>query len=96
VVDIHTTFTDILSILVDTGNMNQRVTKLRSILATIENPDYSILYKLLYDNVDKYTTTDTIASVILHIAEGVRWDTHVINKEINFCSTIINILLTTK
>jgi replication factor C small subunit len=53
--------------------------------------DYSEMYSMLYDRVDEYAAGNT-ANVILTIAEGISKDALVVDKEIVFMSTIIQIL----
>jgi ABC-type polysaccharide/polyol phosphate transport system ATPase subunit len=53
--------------------------------------DYSEMYSMLYDKVDDYAAGNT-ANVILTIAEGLSKDALVVDKEIVFMSTIIQIL----
>ena len=53
--------------------------------------DYSEMYSMLYDRVDEYASGNT-ANVILTIAEGISKDALVVDKEIVFMSTIIQIL----
>jgi ABC-type polysaccharide/polyol phosphate transport system ATPase subunit len=53
--------------------------------------DYSEMYTMLYDKVDEYATGN-VANVILTIADGLSKDALVVDKEIVFCSTIIQIL----
>ena len=53
--------------------------------------DYSEMYSMLYDRVDEYAAGNT-ANVILTIAEGLSKDALVVDKEIVFMSTIIQIL----
>jgi len=53
--------------------------------------DYSEMYSMLYDKVDEYAAGNT-ANVILTIADGLSKDALVVDKEIVFMSTIIQIL----
>jgi hypothetical protein len=53
--------------------------------------DYSEMYTMLYDKVDEYATGN-VANVILTIADGLSKDALVVDKEIVFMSTIIQIL----
>ena len=53
--------------------------------------DYSEMYSMLYSRVDEYAAGNT-ANVILTIAEGLSKDALVVDKEIVFMSTIIQIL----
>ncbi len=53
--------------------------------------DYSEMYTMLYDKVDEYASGN-VANTILTIAEGLSKDALVVDKEIVFMSTIIQIL----
>jgi len=53
--------------------------------------DYSEMYTMLYDKVDEYAKGN-VANTILTIAEGLSKDALVVDKEIVFMSTIIQIL----
>ena len=48
------------------------------------------MYRLLYDEVDNYSK-GRVAECILAIAEGQYQDVNVVDKEINFMSTIMKI-----
>ena len=52
--------------------------------------DYSELFRLLYDEVDNYGGGKE-AECILAIAQGQYQDVNVVDKEINFMSTILKI-----
>ena len=62
----------------------------RQLLADNSITDYSELYRLLYDEVDNYSN-GKVAECILAIAEGQYQDVNVVDKEINFMSTIMKI-----
>lgn len=53
--------------------------------------DYSEMYSMLYSKVDEYASGNT-ANVILTIADGLSKDALVVDKEIVFTSTVIQIL----
>lgn len=65
--------------------------EIRQILADNSISDFSNIYKLLYDTIDEYATGN-IAAVILIIAEMEYKSSFVVDKEINFCSAIIQVL----
>ena len=64
---------------------------IRQLIADNSVSDYSELYRLLYDEVDVYGK-DKVAECILNIAEAQYQDVNVVDKEINFMSTIIKLL----
>ena len=64
---------------------------IRQAVADNKLNDYSEMYTMLYDKVDEYATGNT-ANVILTIADGVSKDALVVDKEIVFMATIIQIL----
>jgi ABC-type polysaccharide/polyol phosphate transport system ATPase subunit len=65
--------------------------KIRQAVADNKLNDYSEMYTMLYDKVDEYATGN-VANVILTIADGLSKDALVVDKEIVFMSTIIQIL----
>jgi hypothetical protein len=64
---------------------------IRQVVADNKLNDYSEIYTMLYDKVDEYAVGNT-ANVILTIADGMSKDALVVDKEIVFMSTIIQIL----
>jgi replication factor C small subunit len=75
------------------GNDDKRnmFMNIRQAVADNRLNDYSEMYSMLYDKVDDYAAGNT-ANVILTIAEGLSKDALVVDKEIVFMSTIIQIL----
>jgi len=72
------------------SNNSSSYIDVRQLLADNSVSDYTELYRLLYDDVESYT--DNIATAILIIAEGQLNDSQVVDKEINFISTIIKLM----
>ena len=64
---------------------------IRQLVADNTVSDYSELYRLLYDEASIYGKPYT-SEIILEIAEAQYKDAHVVDKEINFMSLIINLL----
>ena len=64
---------------------------IRQLIADNSISDYSDLYRLLYDEVGTYGEGKE-AECILAIAEGQYQDVNVVDKEINFMSTIIKLI----
>lgn len=64
---------------------------IRQLLADNSLREFSEMYGFLYSNLDEFAT-GAIASVIIALNEGQKADAVVIDKEINFMSTIIEIL----
>lgn len=79
---------DILKSDSDKRNMFMNI---RQTVADNRLNDYTEMYTMLYDKVDEYATGNT-ANAILIIADGVAKDALVVDKEIVFCSTIIQLL----
>ncbi len=63
---------------------------IRKLIADNSVSDYSELFRLLYDEVDNYGGGKE-AECILAIAQGQYQDVNVVDKEINFMSTILKI-----
>jgi DNA polymerase III delta prime subunit len=79
---------DILKSDLDKRNM---FITIRQLVADNKLNDYSEIYTMLYDKVDEYATGNT-ANVILTIADGISKDALVVDREIIFMSTIIQII----
>ena len=77
--------------LLESLTPTSKVTDIRQLIADNSITDYSELYKLLYDEIDTYSG-GKVAECILAIAEGQYQDVQVVDKEINFMSTIVKLL----
>jgi len=86
--NFQTKLVDLLKANDDKRNMFMNI---RQAIADNRLNDYSEMYSMLYDKVDEYASGNT-ANVILTIAEGISKDALVVDKEIIFMSTIIQIL----
>ena len=64
---------------------------IRKLLADSQVTDFSEGFRLLYDNLDEYSSGHA-AEVILILAEGQRDDMVVVDKEINFMATMVKLL----
>ena len=76
--------------LLELLSSNAKLKDIRKLIADNSVSDYSELYRLLYDEVDNYSN-GKIAECILAVAEGQYQDVNVVDKEINFMSTIMKI-----
>ena len=77
--------------LLESLTPNSKITDIRQLLADNSVTDYAELYRLLYDEIDTYSG-GKVAECILAIAEGQYQDVQVVDKEINFISTIVKLL----
>ena len=77
--------------LLDKLSSGAKFNDIRQLIADNSISDYSELYKLLYDEVETYGNSK-VAECILAIAEGQYQDVQVVDKEINFMSTIIKLM----
>ena len=77
--------------LLDSLTNNSKFSEIRKLIADNSVSDYSELYRLLYDEVGVYSNNRD-AECILAIAEGQYQDVNVVDKEINFMSTMIKIM----
>ena len=77
--------------LLESLTPTSKITDIRQLIADNSITDYSELYKLLYDEIDTYSN-GKVAECILAIAEGQYQDVQVVDKEINFMSTIVKLL----
>ena len=81
----------LIDLLSQKETSKKRFQEIRQLIADTDINDFSSVYSLLYEKVDKYAIGH-ISQVILAIGEGQKFDSQVVNKEINFMTTIINIL----
>ena len=70
---------------------NAKVNDIRQLIADNSITDYAELYRLLYDEIETYSN-GKVAECILAISEGQYQDVQVVDKEINFMSTIVKLL----
>jgi len=83
--------TKLIDLLKSNDDKRNLFLKIRQSVADNHLNDYSEMYSMLYDKVDDYASGNT-ANVILTIADGLSKDALVVDKEIVFMSTIIQIL----
>jgi replication factor C small subunit len=76
--------------LLDMLKSGSKVNDIRKLIADNSVSDYSDLYRLLFDEVNEYAS-DKEPECILAIAAGQQQDVHVVDKEINFVSTLIKL-----
>ena len=69
---------------------NSKLNEMRKLIADNSVSDYSELFRLLYDSVEDYGKGKE-SECILAIANGQHQDVNVVDKEINFISTLIRI-----
>jgi hypothetical protein len=65
--------------------------KSRKVIADSRMQDFTELYTYLYEKVNDYAGDHT-SSVILLLAEGQYKEAQVVDKEITFVATLINII----
>jgi replication factor C small subunit len=83
--------TKLIELLKSSNDKRNLFVSIRQAVADNRLNDYSEMYSILYDKVDDYASGNT-ANVILTIADGLSKDALVVDKEIVFMSTIIQIL----
>jgi replication factor C small subunit len=81
----------IIDTLMSKQPSTSKLMEIRQIVADAGVRDFVELYRLLYDKVLDYTSTDKVGQTIRDIAEGQFQDTFVADKEITFMATIYNI-----
>ena len=77
--------------LLDSLTNGSKLSEIRQLISDNSVSDYSELYRLLYDEVSVYSNNRD-SECILAIAEGQYQDVNVVDKEINFMSTMIKIM----
>jgi replication factor C small subunit len=83
----------VVELLNQKGDAKKRFIEIRQLVADAGIRDFADMYTLLYEKVDEYGKGH-VSQVILHIAEGQKFDGQVVNKEINMMATLVNILQT--
>jgi DNA polymerase III delta prime subunit len=83
--------TKLIDLLKSNDDKRNLFMKIRQAVADNHLNDYSEMYSILYDKVDEYATGN-VANTIMTIADGLSKDALVVDKEIVFMSTIIQIL----
>jgi replication factor C small subunit len=73
------------------GNDKDKFGKIRKLIADNHIRDFDSLYRLLYDRILEYGSVN-VPQAIVAINEGQFKDAFVVDKELNFCATLINIL----
>lgn len=68
---------------------------IRQLLMNADIYDYTEFYKFLYDNVEEYAK-DSYEEVVFQIADTMRWDNIVADKEIGISNMVLQILKTIK
>ena len=76
--------------LLDKLSNGSKFNDIRQLIADNSISDYSELYRLLYDEVETYGK-NKVAECILIIAEAQFQDVNVVDKEINFMSTVLRL-----
>lgn len=71
--------------------LKDKVTEIRKIVADAQIQDFTELYRVLFDYVEEYAP-NKISQAIIAIGDGCRWDSQVIDKEINFITVLHTIL----
>jgi DNA polymerase III delta prime subunit len=77
--------------LIKSSDKKQAFKDIRQLLADNSIRNFADFYSLLYEKVDEYAPKSQ-ADVIMAIADAQFRDAAVVDKEINFCAGIINIL----
>jgi replication factor C small subunit len=81
----------VLDILTSNLPMKDKVVSIRKLVADAQIQDFTELYRVLFDYVEQYAP-NKISQVIIAIGDGCRWDSQVVDKEINFVTTLYTIL----
>lgn len=85
--DVKSKVVDILK----STDRKQAFKDIRQLLADNTVRDFSAFYTLLYEKVDEFAPHQ-VSQVILELADGQYKDAIVVDKEINFCATLIRVL----
>lgn len=85
--DVKSKVVDILK----SSDRKQAFKDIRQLLADNTVHDFSTFYTLLYEKVDEFAPNQ-VSQVILELADGQYKDASVVDKEINFCATLVRVL----
>jgi len=64
---------------------------IRQLVADNHISDFTEIYRFLYDKVDEYAPTK-VPHIITILADGLKYDTFIVDKEINFMDSIIKLI----
>jgi len=81
----------VVDVLTNNLPMKDKITEVRKIVADAQIQDFTELYRVLFDYVEEYAP-NKISQAIIAIGDGCRWDSQVIDKEINFIAVLHTIL----
>ncbi len=81
----------ILDILKGNYSPEEKVIRVRQVVADNSITDFDRLYRMLFDKIEEYAS-QSIAQTTIHIADGQYRSAFVPDKEINFAATLFNIL----
>jgi len=81
----------IVDILTSNLPMKDKVADIRKLVADNQIQDFTELYQLCYQYVDTYAPTK-VPQAVIALGEGLRWDSQVVDKEINFVTALYTIL----
>jgi replication factor C small subunit len=82
----------IVDILTNNLPMKDKVAEIRKIVADEQIQDFTELYRILFEHVEHYAP-NKISQAIIAIGDGCRWDSQVVDKEINFATVLHTILI---
>lgn len=80
-----------IDILTSNLPLKDMIAEIRKLVADNQIQDFIELYQILFEHVETYAPS-RIPQVVKAIGEGLRWDTTVADKEINFVTTLYEIL----
>lgn len=81
----------IVDVLTSNLPFKDMITEIRKLIADNQIQDFIELYQLLFEHVETYAPSK-IPEATIAIANGLRWDVQVPDKEINFIATLYEIL----
>jgi DNA polymerase III delta prime subunit len=78
--------------IVDAFKNKKSVLDVRQLVADSQMRDFAEMYQLLYTRILEYATPEQLPPVILALNEGQYRENSVVDREINFMSTVVQIL----
>lgn len=77
--------------MITNSDVKNAFKKIRQFVADNHRNDFIDTYHFLYDKIDEISPSN-ISGCIMVIADGIKWDSLIVDKEIGFMATIIKLL----
>lgn len=82
----------LINLLISKKDKYSKFVEIRNLLNQAKIKDFTNLYSYLYTNIEKFSTKENMADIIKILSEMHYKSNFCVDKELNFCSTIIQII----